>query len=274
MGIPTPVPHVSPAQANATGAGIRIHLADDYRTLDQVSRFLAGVWQTPASQPPFTSDALRAIEHSGGAVHYASGDGIVAASVLVFGPPDSRAAYSMIAAARTSDRGTGHVLKQAQREWALERGATTMIWTFDPLVSRNAHFNIAKLGATATEYTVDFFGPVNDGVNGHDDTDRLTAVWPLTEPRPSLVAGPDLHETDIDPRPAPDGKPVIARDDGGYWCRVPRDIVAMRRADQQLAARWRVAVRDVLLPIFDAGFTATGFSRSGWYRLTRQAGRP
>ncbi|ONI91792.1 hypothetical protein ALI144C_00655 [Actinosynnema sp. ALI-1.44] len=248
---------------------MRIHLAEDHRTLDEVSRFLAGVWQTPASQPPFGPDALRAVVHSGGAVHYASGDGVVAASVLVFGPLESHAVYSMIAAARTSDRGYGFVLKQAQRVWALERGATTMIWTFDPLVSRNAHFNLAKLGAVATEYSEDFFGPIDDGVNGHDDTDRLTAVWPLVEPRPHHVEVPDLREVDIDPRLAPDGKPFFARDDSGYWCRVPRDIVATRRQDQPRAATWRTAVRGVMLPVFDGGFVATGFSRSGWYHLTR-----
>ncbi|MFF5213377.1 hypothetical protein [Streptosporangium sp. NPDC000396] len=43
-------------------------------------------------------------------------------------------------------------------------------------MSRNAHFNLAKLGASATEYTVDFYGQIDDGINGHDETDRLTAV--------------------------------------------------------------------------------------------------
>ncbi|MEU7899925.1 hypothetical protein AB0B45_44705 [Nonomuraea sp. NPDC049152] len=255
----------------ATRAGVRIRLAEDLPTLEPVSRFLAGVWQTPESQPPTASEVLRAFAHAGGAVHYASdGDGVAAASVLLFCSPTSLAVYSMIAAARTSDRGVGFALKQAQRAWALERGATSMVWTFDPLVSRNAHFNLAKLGASATEYTVDFYGQIDDGINGHDETDRLTAVWPLSDPHPVHLAGPDLESAELDPRPAPDGEPFSARDENGHWCRVPVDVVTMRRQDQPLAAKWRAAVRDALLPVFDAGFTATGFSRSGWYYLTRK----
>ncbi|NUW35686.1 hypothetical protein HTZ77_30295 [Nonomuraea sp. SMC257] len=253
----------------ATRAGVRIHLAEDLPTLETVSRFLAGVWQTPASRPPFTPDVLRAFAHTGGAVHYASdGHGVAAASVLLFCSPASRAVYSMIAAAGTSDRGVGFALKQAQRAWALERGAARMIWTFDPLVSRNARFNLAKLGATATEYTVDFYGPIDDVINGHDETDRLTAVWPLSDPRPAHLAGLDLGSVELDPRLAPDGEPFSARDESGHWCRVPHDIVTTRRQDRRLAAEWRTAVREVLLPVFEAGFTATGFSTSGWYRLT------
>lgn len=285
MHLPAPVPRAAPAtvpasQASATEAatraatraGVRIHLAEDLRTIESVSRFLAGVWQTPETQPPLAPDVLRVFGHAGGAVHYA-GDGngaVTAASVLVFCSPASLAVYSVIAAARTSDHGVGFALKQAQRAWALERGMTSMVWTFDPLVSRNAHFNIAKLGATATEYTVDFYGPIEDGINGHDETDRLTAVWPLCDPRPVRVAGPDLESADLDPRPGPDGEPFSARDENGHWCRVPLDIVTMRRQVWPLAARWRAAVRDVLLPAFDDGFTATGFSRSGWYHLTRK----
>ncbi|GAA0636910.1 hypothetical protein GCM10010174_68280 [Kutzneria viridogrisea] len=255
----------------ATRAGVRFHLAEDLPTLEPVSRFLAGVWQTPESQPPFAPDVLRAFVHAGGAVHYASdGDGVAAAAVLLFCSPSSRAVYSMIAAARTSDHGVGFALKQAQRVWALERGATAMVWTFDPLVSRNAYFNLAKLGATATEYSVDLFGRIDDGVNGHDETDRLTAVWPLCDPHPVRLAGPDLESAELDPQPAPDGAPFSARDESGHWCRVPLDILTTRRQDQPLTAKWRAAVRDVLLPAFDAGFTATGFSRSGWYHLTRK----
>ncbi|WP_026360999.1 hypothetical protein [Amycolatopsis nigrescens] len=285
MHVPAGVPRAVPAtvlasaEASATEtatraaarAGVRIHLAEDVPTVEAISRFFAAVWQTSEAQPPFAPDALRAFAHAGGAVHYADDrDGVAAASVLLFCSPAANAVYSVIAAARTSDRGVGFALKQAQRAWALERGMTSMIWTFDPLVSRNAHFNLAKLGATATEYTVDLFGRIDDGVNGHDETDRLTAVWPLSEPHSAHCAGPDPDSAELNPRPAPDGAPFRARDENGLWCRVPPDIVTTRRRDQRLAVEWRAAVRDALRPVFDAGFVATGFSKSGWYHLTRK----
>ncbi|MBN1963944.1 MAG: hypothetical protein JW910_04825, partial [Anaerolineae bacterium] len=47
------------------------------------------------------------------------------------------------------DHGIGYRLKMAQRMFALERGIRLITWTFDPLLSRNAHVNVRKLGATA-----------------------------------------------------------------------------------------------------------------------------
>ncbi|WP_116199728.1 hypothetical protein [Amycolatopsis circi] len=269
---PAPDAAVSTALRAANRAGVRIRLADDVRTLEAVSRFLAQVWQTPETQAPFGTDALRAVVHAGGAVHYTADDnGILAASALIFCPPVTRAVYSLIAAARASDRGVGFALKQAQRVWALDQGAETMVWTFDPLVSRNAHFNLAKLGAHGTEYTVDFYGQIEDGVNGADETDRFTAVWPLRKPAPAQLSGPDLATAEVDPRRAPDGEPFLVRDSSGYWCRVPADIVGLRRLNARLGAEWRYAIRDAFVPLFAEGCTATGFSRSGWYHLTEGA---
>jgi len=245
--------------------------------------------------------------HAGGAVHIAqNGSGLAGACAATFRPPAEQGVYSLIAAAGSSGRGVGFALKQAQRAWALERGAASMRWTFDPLVSRNARFNLAKLGAVAIDYTVDFYGPLDDGIDANDETDRLTVEWALALPRegghdrglagegqprggshgeglagderqrqdrPNQHDGPDLAGAELDPRRAPDGGPLSARGASGRWCRVPTDIVAVRHRDQQLAAAWRTAVRDVLRGAFADGFRATGMSRDGWYHLTRGEAR-
>jgi predicted GNAT superfamily acetyltransferase len=267
------------AAGSAAAARVRIELTGDLPRLKAVAQFFARVWLTPKGQPPLGTDVLRAIVHAGGAVHIAhNGSGVAGASAAIFRPPAARGVYSLIAAARTSDRGVGFALKQAQRAWALDHGATSMMWTFDPLVSRNARFNLVKLGAVATDYAVDFYGPLDDGIDGQDETDRLTAVWSLTGPRAAAAAagryaedtGPDLSRAELDPRRGPDGGPLAARDESARWCRVPADIIAIRRRDQLLAVQWRAAVREVLLAAFADGFTATGMSRDGWYRLTRE----
>ena len=67
--------------------------------------------------------------------------------------------------------------------WALARGLAQVSWTFDPLVRRNAYFNLAKLGARPRAYLVNFYGPMSDGINAGDDTDRLEAQWRLDDPR-------------------------------------------------------------------------------------------
>lgn len=268
------------AASAAAGSGVRIELADDIPRLDAVARFFAEVWLTPQGQPPLPSDVMRTIVHAGGTVHTARSAGeLVGAAVMIFCPPGSGGVYSVIAAARRSDRGVGFALKQAQRACALERGATSMMWTFDPLMSRNARFNLVKLGAVALDYAVNFYGPLNDGIDGQGDTDRLVAVWSLAGPRAvsaakgrhSNVVGPDLSRVQADPAPAPDGGPLTANDQDGRWCRVPPDILAVRRGDQPLADQWRLAVREALLPALAEGLAATGFSRDGWYRLAPRA---
>ena len=69
-----------------------------------------------------------------------------------------------------------------------------IVWTFDPLVRRNALFNLARLGARTTRYEVDFYGPVRDAINGEDDTDRLVVEWATSgdEGAGALAATDDL----------------------------------------------------------------------------------
>jgi predicted GNAT superfamily acetyltransferase len=152
-----------------------------------------------------------------------------------------------------------------------------MVWTYDPLASRNARFNLVKLGAVALDYTVDFYGPMQDAINRGDETDRVTTVWALAGPRAAAAAagrhtdppGPDPASSTGTADVAPDGGPLTAQDAGGLWCRVPTDIVAVRRQDPALAARWRSAVREVFVAAFAQGLAATGMTRDGWYRLTK-----
>jgi predicted GNAT superfamily acetyltransferase len=266
------------ADAAAAAAGVRVELVEDPQRLHAVAELLATVWATAPGQGPLPHHVLRAVAHSGGAVHVAYGSGgPVGAAAAIFGPPEARSAYSLIAAASRSDRGTGFALKQAQRAWALQLGVTSLAWTFDPLVRRNARFNLVKLGAVAREYLVNFYGPLDDAMNAGDETDRLMVVWSLTGPRAGEAAQGRTAEPgspgNAASGAAPDAGPLAAYDADGLWCRVPADIVALRRADPGLAAQWRVAVRNVLRPAMAAGLVATGMSRDGWYRLTREERR-
>ncbi|MFF7054832.1 chorismate synthase [Streptomyces griseorubiginosus] len=277
---------------------VSIRTVQDVAGLDAVSAYFGEVWRTPPTAPPYPAEVLRSLVHTGGAVHAAhEGDRLTGAAVAVFGAPAAKEAYSLVAAA---EPGRGQLVKQAQRAWALGLGARTMRWTFDPLVARNARFNLVKLGATGTEYLVDFYGPMTDGVNGGDESDRLTATWDLTargrpygsgaRPFDSGDRAYGLGDRPSDPgdspsvlgereaAPAthrgPDGATLARRDlaDLRIWCRVPDDVVKLRAADPELALRWRRAVREVFTEAFAQGFRATGMSRDGWYTLTRNTG--
>jgi predicted GNAT superfamily acetyltransferase len=79
--------------------------------------------------------------------------------------------------------GIGAQLKWEQRRDALSRGIRLMEWTFDPLEIKNSFLNIHKLGATASEYRVDFYGVSSSRLQGGLPTDRLMASWELDSPR-------------------------------------------------------------------------------------------
>src|SRR5262249_21679769 len=117
------------------------------------------------------------------------GGGGGGAAVGVSGAPADAACYSLVAGVSPGAEGggIGLALKLAQRAWALGAGAGRMRWTFDPLLRRNAWFNIARLGAVGTEYWVDFYGEVADGVND-PETDRLAVAWDLRAPLPASAA--------------------------------------------------------------------------------------
>jgi predicted GNAT superfamily acetyltransferase len=90
--------------------------------------------------------------------------------------------------------GIGRRLKLAQRDEALGRGFDLMEWTFDPLEIKNAHLNIARLGAIARRYQPDFYGPSSSPLQGGLPTDRLYAEWWLRSPRvTSILRGEAKH---------------------------------------------------------------------------------
>ena len=74
-------------------------------------------------------------------------------------------------------RGIGYQLKLAQREHLLARGCDLVTWTYDPLASRNAYLNLAKLGVVCRTYLQDYYGPMTDGLNAGLPADRLQVDW-------------------------------------------------------------------------------------------------
>lgn len=220
-------------------------------------------------------NVIKALAHTR---HYLTGawehDRLVGAS-LAFGWGDltARSLHSHITGvlAPWQGRGIGMALKQHQRAWASAHGYTRVTWTFDPLVRRNAWFNLTKLGARIEGYEPDFYGPMNDGINAGDPTDRCLVVWDA-EP------GPQPAARDAD-RSAPvellvcDGeeRPVVAgsRLSGAavVSCQVPRDIIELRRSDPALGLRWRRALRDTMGSAIGAGFVASALTRDGRYIL-------
>lgn len=277
----------SVAASAAQRTGVRLETITDFNDMLVVSALLESVWGRSDEGVPMNADVLRAIVHAGGCVTcaYDDQDALVGAAALMPSVP-STASYSMIAAAREGGQnaGVGYAIKMHQRSWALRHGFTSMAWTFDPLVSRNARFNLVKLGAHADEYEVGFYGHPTDAISGSDEADRLVVRWDLGSARVVAACAAVLGGQENDPASSPppqatlseigpDGVAVLARLSDDRWCRVPHDVVALRRSDPDQASWWRMVTRSIFLEAFRDGLCATSMSRDGWYGLIPEISR-
>jgi predicted GNAT superfamily acetyltransferase len=175
----------------------------------------------------------------------------------------------------------GYKLKLAQRERALamrigDIRINEITWTFDPLQSRNAHLNFAKLGVISQSYKVDFYGPETSSVLHRNSTDRLWVKWPITSRRvQDRVQGKDnrAEMLDILKTLSPligfngDGRPhradlstAIQRQ--RIAIEIPSDILAVEQKDPALAREWREATRWAFTEALKAGFFVAEFCRT------------
>jgi len=97
------------------------------------------------------------------------------------------------------DRKIGRALKLFQREEALSRDIRLIEWTFDPLETRNAHFNLNRLGAIVRTYIPNFYGITSSPLHRNLPTDRLLAEWHLDSKR--VIAA--INDLAPDPTEAP-----------------------------------------------------------------------
>ncbi|MEU2836331.1 GNAT family N-acetyltransferase [Streptomyces sp. NPDC007076] len=266
-------------------AGIDIRSLDSVSELEAVRRLYERIWRTGENSPVVTADLLRALAKAGNYVSGAFvGDELVGSCFGFFSPPARAALHSHIAGVlpHARRRNVGFALKLHQRAWSLARGVDEICWTYDPLVRRNAYFNIAKLAAEPAEYLPDFYGPIDDGINLSDDSDRILVRWRLASPDTESVCAGRPRPADADiarSRGAAvalgvsaTGGPSVGRTGGNaptVLVAVPGDIEALRDSDPGCAVSWRTAVRDVLGGLLADGARVRGFDPAGWYVVDR-----
>ena len=270
---------VRPATAQTPGAGCGVTVRE-LGTADGISAafdLFNEIWGNDGSAA-VPLNVMKALAHCRNYLAGAfEGDRMVGASLaFAWGDLSARSLHSHITGVieGAQGRGIGHALKQHQRDWAAGHGYDTITWTFDPLVRRNGWFNLIKLGARVEEYEPDFYGPMHDGINAGDATDRCLVVWGV-EPGTSAASRDGGRPPDAVTllRCGPGDVPVV---EAGSWdtpvlaCQVPRDIIELRRSDPALALRWRQALRDTMGVAMRAGFVASSMTRDGFYLLERK----
>lgn len=248
-------------------SGVQIRELATPQEANRGADVLAAVWGS--AEPVAPGNLLRAVQHTGGYVFGAYDDEGVLLAVSV-GLLAAAGLHSHITGVVPAGqrRGLGLALKQHQRAWALERGLTTITWTADPLVRRNTAFNLHALGADLEDYLVDHYGPMSDGVNRGDESDRFEVHWHLLSARAVQAEQARIPWLDTDVPAAvvegADGLPEVR--DAPLHARqvqLPDDVEALRRTRPEAARAWRLAVREALLPAFEAGAVARGLTAGG-----------
>jgi predicted GNAT superfamily acetyltransferase len=264
---------------------LRIEVADQPDAMASARAVFDEVW--PGEGTQVTSNLLRALVHAGGycSVVLDDDDRVVGAAL---GFPSRDASlpggvylHSHMAAVVDGlrDRGIGAAIKQHQRAWAREQGIPVVSWTFDPLVRRNAHFNVNRLGVEVRAYHPDFYGVMTDAINAGDRTDRLVAWWVVDSERAHAAAQGDLVIPEHDSM-LQSARDLIRLDDGvprltdppapgeTVLVSLPDDVVSLRQADPALGLQWRLAVREALTTSFEAGLRVSAVTSAGAYVLT------
>ncbi len=181
------------------------------------------------------------------------------------------------------DSGLGFKLKRAQWQMVRRQGLDHITWTYDPLQSRNANFNIAKLGAVCNTYLPNYYGDLRDALNIGVPSDRFQVDWWVNSARVKRRLGqqprkkmglahylsaetPRLNETFINtaglivPRSSytsvslisPSSPPLLLLE-------IPADFLAIKTADPTLAIEWRTHTSALFEEMFSIGYLVTDF---------------
>jgi predicted GNAT superfamily acetyltransferase len=257
------------AARQATPQGVEIlelHGIDQAR---EVERLQTEIWRSDAEWV-VPSHALLIVSDYGGILLGARLEGTLVGFVLGFlARSEDRlfhASHMLGVIPAIQQHGIGAALKWRQREVALQQGLDLMRWTFDPLESRNAYFNLHKLGAECRVYREDYYGPMQDDLNRDLPSDRLMVEWHLRDvpwkPDSAVPAQIILRDQGGSPQLQTNG--IVA--DLPIAIEVPRDIQAIKHEAPDLALAWRLAVREAFAVSLGKGYRASDF-RDGAYIL-------
>jgi predicted GNAT superfamily acetyltransferase len=181
-------------------------------------------------------------------------------------------------------QGLGFALKRAQWQMVRQQGLDLITWTFDPLLSRNAHLNITRLGGVCSTYSRNLYGSLQDDLNKELLTDRFRVDWWVNSKRVNRriswrarldldlahflsanaqIINPSQAKEDGWPRPAENnGLDKVGEnpsDDAIVLVEIPSDFLALKAADPELALAWRLHSRAIFEGLFERGYLITDF---------------
>jgi len=235
--------------AAETGTEVDVRALRDSTEMHAAVELYRRGFQLKPTDPSFSPRLLAALRDNGGGVLGAFlPDETLIGLVISFtalddGRPYQYSQTAIVDPAR-QNAGIGRRLKLAQREHALASGIDTIRWTFDPMRTRNAHFNFDVLGARGRWFKRNYYGSSDIGPEAGARSDRVVVEWDLRTYPPA--------------RERREGLPVLGwgeHADAGdeLLLGLPADWATVFAADADAAELVRDRVADVLEANLEAG---------------------
>jgi predicted GNAT superfamily acetyltransferase len=254
----------------------RLQKPEEFRAAEEVARG-SGL----AEEPPPTP-LLREIQDNGGLVVGAFAEIYLAGFSAGFlgwdGTKLYHHSYQTAVRPEYQNHRLGYRLKLWQREEMLRQGLDEIRWTFDPLLSRNAHLFVRRLGATPEKYLVHYFGHIVRSEREEVESDRILLRWRLSEPDVAARLEPSAPPSDraADERRFAASTPVVETETDEHGLRVPSavqepsadsahlevpfDLALIREHSPGSLRAWRHATRDAFRAAFDTGYLVDDFA--------------
>jgi predicted GNAT superfamily acetyltransferase len=193
------------------------------------------------------------------------------------GPRPKHCSHMMGIKPGKQDSGVGFALKRAQWQMVRKQGIDHITWTYDPLLSRNARLNIAKLGAVCNTYRRAEYGEMRDGLNAGLPSDRFQMDWWVNTPRVKRRLGnrprkalklDDFTKAELQPLYTPlIGNSNLLQPPEHFsplqghllLAEIPSDFNTLKSEAFSIARDWRFFSREVFEAAFKTGYIITDF---------------
>lgn len=234
--------------APQTGTDVSIRACQSHDDLKLCVELQRRVWNF-ADEDVVPAAIFVVAQHTGGHAYLAFHQNRAVGFALAFSTEhDGRRfwhSHMVAVLSEFQDQGIGRMLKLHQRSEALRLGIPAIEWTFDPLELRNAHFNIARLGAIVRNYIADCYGASTSPLHGGAPTDRLVAEWLVGSDRVKQILGGASRGAAADAIEIP----------------VPSPIRELRHSGDPRALEIQADLRGRLTQLFSRGYAVTHFRR-------------
>ena len=269
---------------------VEIRLLQRHQEFRECERIQRAVWGTLAA----SSETLSVTAKYGGVVLGAIVKGRIVGFIYAFlARRRGRLihwSHLMAVERKYRDLGLGYRLKLAHRRLALEQGIESICWTYDPLQSRNASLNVARLGGEVDEYVTDCYGRFPSRIEKGLPSDRFVVDWKigsaavdrrlrgLGKASESLAVAV-VNETRVNGGFLSNGAIRLGLREARLLAEIPPNTDEMRTRALALARRWRLETRRIFRHYFSAGYRVDDFippdAASGgrcYYVLLRERG--